>query len=192
MDIQTEELVGRHVVLQAMRVDHREGILQAAQHPQIWTYMPAPLDTMAQVDKMIGSALEAQEQGLECPFVIVANDSGEIVGSTRFLDMSQAHKSAEIGWTWLMPSVWRTPINTECKYLLLKHCFETAGTIRVQLKTDARNDRSQRAIERIGGVREGVLRRHRILHDGFIRDSVYYSILDSEWPTVKSNLEKLL
>ncbi len=98
----------------------------------------------------------------------------------------------EIGWTWLARDAWRTPINTECKYLLLRHCFEDLGMVRVQVKTDARNVRAQRAIERLGALREGVLRRHRILPDGYIRNSVYYSILDAEWPAVKARLEGLL
>ncbi len=118
--------------------------------------------------------------------------SDKIVGSTRFLDISISHRHAEIGWTWLAPHVWRTRINTECKYLLLRHGFETLDLIRVQLKTDRRNLTSQQAIERIGGQKEGILRKHRIMPNGYIRDSVYYSILDEEWPLVKTRLQRIL
>jgi len=114
------------------------------------------------------------------------------VGSTRFLNISIQNRNLEIGSTWLSPTVWRTRINTECKYLLLKHCFETLGTIRVQLKTDSRNVRSQRSIERLGAVKEGVLRNHMIMPDGYLRDSVVYSIIDKEWVQVKNKLESML
>jgi len=126
------------------------------------------------------------------PFAVVDTLRNRIVGSTRLADISFPNRGVEIGWTWLDPSVWRTPINTECKYLLLKHCFETLDMIRVCLKTDSRNVRSQRAIERLGARREGILRSHRILPDGYARDSVYYSILASEWPDVRQTLEHSL
>lgn len=141
---------------------------------------------------LVDGALQAKVQGTEFPFVIYDNDSGKVVGSTRFLDISIPNRSLEIGWTWLSPTVWRTSINTECKYLLLKHCFETLGTIRVQIKTDGRNLRSQQAIERLGAVKEGVLRRHRIMYDGYVRDSVYYSVIDEEWLFVKDRVESML
>src|SRR5699024_2902682 len=112
--------------------------------------------------------------------------------STRFLNISIPNSNLEIGWTWLSPKVWRTSINTECKYLLLKHCFEMLGAIRVQLKTDSRNVRSQQAIERIGAVKEGVLRNHMVMSDGFLRHSVYYSVIDQEWSLVKDKLERML
>lgn len=140
----------------------------------------------------VNKALSAKATGREYPFVVVQKDTGEVVGSTRFLDIDNSNQSLEIGSTWLTPAVWRSAVNTECKYLLFKHCFETLRLLRVQLKTDARNLRSQRAIERIGGVREGVLRKHRVLPDGFVRDSVYFSIVDDEWPNVKQRLESYL
>lgn len=124
--------------------------------------------------------------------MIIDQATNQVVGSTRFLDISSQHRQLEIGSTWLTPSVWRTRMNTECKYLLLKHCFEVLETIRVQIKTDRRNVQSQRAIERLGAVKEGVLRRHRILPDGYVRDTVYYSVIDEEWPAVKARLEAFL
>ena len=122
-------------------------------------------------------------------FAIVEAASGRAVGSTRFLDILRAHRALEIGWTWVGASFQRTAINTECKLLLLGHAFDGHGAHRVTLKTDARNLRSQRAIERIGGVREGVLRRHRVCWDESVRDTVYYGIVDHEWPQVKARLE---
>lgn len=154
--------------------------------------MPARLDSSEAMQTWIEQALALQTRGEELPFAIINQNDGRTVGSTRLCDYQATHRNVEIGWTWLQPSVWRTSLNTECKYLLLRHCFETLNLVRVTFKTDARNERSQRAIERIGGVREGVLRRHRILPDGFIRDSVYFSILDCEWPGAKARLEEML
>jgi RimJ/RimL family protein N-acetyltransferase len=131
-----------------------------------------------------------QVRGLFLPFAIVDLATGRAIGSTRYLDISPHDRHVEIGWTWLGKDYWRTPINTECKYLLLRHAFETLGCIRVSLKTDLRNERSQRAIERIGGVREGVWRRVVVMHDGYQRSSVFYSILDDEWTGVKKRLEE--
>jgi N-acetyltransferase len=182
-------LTGVHVVLTPMEVSHTEGLYEAGRSPEIWPYMPMRVRNVEDMRRLVHEALAAQAKGLEIPFVIVDRTTGRIVGSTRLMDLQPAHRGAEIGWTWLAPEMWRTVINTECKYLLLRHCFETLHLIRVTLKTDARNLQSQRAIERIGGVREGVLRHHRIMPDGYLRDSVYYSILAEEWSAVKARLE---
>ncbi len=132
------------------------------------------------------------ESGAQIPFAIVHAQSGAAIGSTRYLDLRPAHRALEIGWTWIATAHQRTPVNTECKLLLLEHAFETLGAVRVQFKTDARNMRSQTAIARIGGCREGVLRKSLILWDGFIRDSAYFSIVDDEWPAVKRRLLDVL
>ena len=126
------------------------------------------------------------------PFVVIHKASGRIAGATRYMEFRAAHRGVEIGGTWYGAEFRRTAVNTECKYLLLRHAFEFMDCIRVQFKTDLRNERSQRAIERIGAVREGVLRNHMILPDGTIRHSVYYSILATEWLDVKARLEALL
>ncbi|MBN6189192.1 GNAT family N-acetyltransferase [Aneurinibacillus sp. BA2021] len=123
---------------------------------------------------------------------LIDKTTEKVVGSSRFLNISPSNRTLEIGWTWYSPEVWRTRMNTECKYLLLRHCFEVLSTIRVEFKTDSRNLRSQRAIERLGAVKEGVRRNHRILPDGYIRDSVYYSVIPQEWETVKARLQHLL
>ncbi|WAH37266.1 GNAT family N-acetyltransferase [Alicyclobacillus dauci] len=185
-------LEGTWVRLEPMTEEHVDGLYEAAQSSDIWAYMPRTITTRADMVSLVKDALSAYAAGEEVPFVVTDKATDTIVGSTRFLDISERNRQLEIGWTWLNPRVWRTPVNTECKYLLLKVCFEDLKLLRVQIKTDARNVRSQRAIERIGGVREGVLRKHRILHDGYVRDSVYYSILDDEWPQVKERLERLM
>lgn len=192
MDIAVERLEGNRVELLAMRAEHVSGLFEAGRYPEIWTYMAPPakqISELADMARLVKEAISRRRVGAEWPFTIIDKSSGEIVGSTRFLDIVPAHKGVEIGWTWLTPSVWRTPVNTECKLLLLRHAFETAGAIRVQLKTDSRNARSQAAIEGIGAVKEGILRRHRIMPDGYLRDSVYYSVIAEEWPDVKRRLE---
>lgn len=186
------ELVGVRAKLLPMEPAHAPALYEAAQNPDIWTYMPTRITTLAETEQFIAQALAAKAQGEEYPFVIVDQADGRIVGSTRFLDIQPQNRNLEIGWTWYSPNVWRTRLNTECKYLLLRYCFETLDLLRVQLKTDGRNWRSQQAIERIGGIKEGVLRRQRILHDGYVRDTVYFSILAEEWPAVKAKLETML
>jgi RimJ/RimL family protein N-acetyltransferase len=138
---------------------------------------------------IIHGALGQQAAGHRLPFAIIDRQSGRAIGSTSYLDIQPQNKSLEIGWTWLGKPYWRTPRNTECKYLLLKYAFEVQQAIRVQLKTDSRNYISQNAIQRIGGVKEGVLRNHMIYPSGYIRDTVYFSILNREWPEVKARLE---
>lgn len=192
MEITPVKLVGERVILLPMEIHHVQDLFNAGNSADIWAYMPMKVESIEDMKRLVEKSLQAKEQGTEFPFVIFDKNLGEIVGSTRFLDISVHNKNLEIGWTWLSPVVWRTQVNTECKYLLLKHCFETLRAIRVQIKTDGRNIRSQKAIERIGAVKEGVLRKHRILSDGFVRDSVYYSILDGEWAKVRDKLENML
>ncbi|MGY3717353.1 GNAT family N-acetyltransferase [Sutcliffiella cohnii] len=192
MEITPVVLTGDRVKIKPMEIHHVQELFEAGNNPSIWPYMSMNVQSMEDMNNLVTGALQARGQGSEFPFVIIDKDSGKIVGSTRFLNISIPNRNLEIGWTWLSPTVWRTRINTECKYLLLKHCFETLGTIRVQIKTDSRNVRSQQAIERIGGVKEGVHRNHMIMHDGYFRDTVFYSIIDKEWLQVKSNLESML
>lgn len=186
------ELRGERALLLPLELSHTDALWEAGQSAEIWRYMPQCPQTRGDMQRLVQAAMTVQEQGSELPFAIGDQETGRIVGSTRFLDISVPDRHWEIGGTWLTPDVWRTRINTECKFLLLRHSFETMDMIRVSLKTDARNVQSQQAIERIGGVKEGVFRRHRILADGYIRDSVYYSVIAEEWPTVKQRLEGLL
>jgi RimJ/RimL family protein N-acetyltransferase len=182
-------LTGKKVKLIPLELKHSECLYEAGRYPDIWTFTQGRINSLEDSRKYICKALEQKNA---IPFAIVDQESQKIVGSTRFYDISVQNSGLEIGSTWLSPAMWRTSVNTECKYLLLKHCFETIGAIRVQIKTDSRNVRSQRAIERLGAVKEGILRNHMILPDGYVRDSVYYSIIDREWPEVKLRLEQFM
>jgi RimJ/RimL family protein N-acetyltransferase len=179
-------LNGVHVRLEPLALDHALDLFTSGNDPEIWRYMPIPLPrSIAETEAWIASALEGAADGTEIPFAIVHHASGRAIGSTRYLDIRRSDRALEIGWTWIARKHQRSAVNTECKHLLLSHAFDNHGAIRVQFKADARNVRSLAAIERIGGVREGVLRNQRILHDGYIRDAVIFSIIDSEWPGVK-------
>ncbi len=186
-------LIGRHVRIEPLSPDHAADLLRAGEDGSIWTYMPNPVfREIDEVRDWIAAAETETKSGQQVAFAIIDTAACAAVGSTRFLNIRRPHRCLEIGYTWLAPSVQRSAINTECKLLLLEHAFETLGAVRVEFKTDGRNERSQRALERIGAVREGVFRRHMVMWDGFVRDSVYYSILDREWPAVKSRLREKL
>ncbi|WP_103106144.1 GNAT family N-acetyltransferase [Brevibacillus reuszeri] len=185
-------LAGKLVRLEPMSPEHIDGLWEAGKFEQIWSYMSIMMNTPEDTRLFVEQALQNQREGTELPFVIISQESGKIIGSTRFLGISRKDRGLEIGFTWLTPSVWKTAVNTECKWLLLCHCFEDLGCIRVQLKTDSRNLNSQRAIKRIGGVYEGVLRNHMVMRDGYIRDSVYFSFIDKEWQAAKEKLQLLL
>ena len=185
-------LEGAHVRLEPLTAAHTEALMRAGEPDEIWTWLPWRPRTRPDWHAWVESALEAQRVGGQLPFVTVERVTGDVVGSTRFLAISPPDRRLEIGGTWLNPRVQRTPVNTECKYLLLRHCFETLGCLRVELKTDARNTNSQRAIARIGATREGVFRKHMLARHGFQRDSVYFSIIDDDWPAVKLRLEAML
>ncbi|MGH2532722.1 MAG: GNAT family N-acetyltransferase [Thermomicrobiales bacterium] len=189
MEFAPVTLEGRWARLEPLTRQHAEGLLAAAADETIWRWMPTRLTTIEEVRAWIGTALAARATGTELPFAIVDRERGEVVGSTRFMEIQAAHRGVEIGWTWLGRDARRTPINTECKYLLLRHAFEAWECLRVQLKTDRRNDRSRRAIERIGGQFEGIHRNHRVLPDGTVRDTAFYSIVEREWPGVKAWFE---
>ncbi|TCP30596.1 RimJ/RimL family protein N-acetyltransferase [Scopulibacillus darangshiensis] len=190
--VEAIELSGEAVKITPMTLDHVSGLFEAGNDQRIWSYMPMNIKSAKDMDKLVHQALQDKKSGTAFPFAIMDSNSKKLIGSTRFLDISVPNRNLEIGWTWLSPAVWRSKVNTECKYLLLKYCFETLETIRVQIKTDERNTRSQQAIERLGAVKEGILRNHRILADGFYRNTVCYSIIEKEWPAVKARLERHL
>jgi len=181
-------LEGRWVRLEPLAQHHAAGLAEVARDEEIWRYMPAKLTTIEQIKHWITETLALQATGAVLPFAIVERAEGRAIGSTRYLNIMPRDRGLEIGWTWLGRAAWRTAVNTECKYLLLRHAFETLDCIRVQFKTDQRNERSRRAIERIGGQFEGILRQHMVLPDGSYRDSAFYSIIDAEWPAVKAKL----
>ena len=193
MNIQPVILTGGVVELRPLALADAPKLYTALDDDAIWEFLPIHKpQSVAEVEAIIAATLKAQESGDELPFVTVHRDSGEIAGTSRFLEISVSDRHAEIGWTAIAPAYQRTAVNTEAKYLMLSHAFETWGCIRVQLKTDLRNERSQRAIERLGAVREGVLRKIKMVKDDYQRSSVFYSITDDEWPAVKANLETKL
>ena len=193
MNVEPVTLTGNVVRLEPLQREHAERLFRVAQDPTIWSYMPYnPSISLDAMNAWLTDALELQAQGSQMPFAITRLATGEVVGSTRYLTIMPHDRGLEIGGTWLAREVQRTAVNTEFKYLLLRHAFETLKAIRVQFKTDSRNLTSQRAIERLGASKEGVLRNHMIMPDGYYRHSVYYSVLDTEWATVKASLEAKL
>ncbi|MCU1334730.1 MAG: family acetyltransferase [Bryobacterales bacterium] len=160
--------------------------------PELWELIPYRVATPKDMAAYIQTALDAQAAGTALPFATVHAPSGQVVGSTRYMNIDAANRRVEIGSTWIAAPWRRTAVNTEAKYLMLRHAFETLGCIRVELKTDALNQRSRNAIRRIGATEEGTLRQHLITWSGRLRDTVYFSILDSEWPRVKQDLEQKL
>jgi N-acetyltransferase len=190
MWVEPVTLAGKVARLEPLGRQHLDGLFTAGADPDVWRWMPEdPNTTREAMARWLDAALAQREAGTQLPFAIIAQTTGAVVGSTRYLEIMPHDHTIEIGWTWLVPEVQRTAVNTECKYLLLRHAFEVLRAMRVQLKTDLRNTRSQAAIERLGAVREGVLRKHRIVQDNYQRSSVMYSIIDDEWPAVKARLE---
>ena len=186
-------LYGDTVRLEPLASGHADELLDAGADPEIWRYMPIRQpQTVDEVRAWIDEAWQQASTGDQLPFAILDAESDRVLGSTRYLEIRRAWRTLEIGWTWLAAKAQRTAANTECKLLLLKHAFDDLGALRVQFKTDGRNLRSEEAVERIGAVKEGVLRKQRINHDGFVRDAVYYSILDDEWPAVRARLQEKL
>jgi N-acetyltransferase len=186
-------LVGRRVRLEPLSLSHAPGLATAGRSKSIWKYMLyGDLTTLDGMTEWVKGILQNQANGTDLPFTVFLKENGSVIGATRYLEMRSPHRSLEIGGTWYAPEFQGTFVNTECKYLLLKYAFEEMKCIRIQFKADQRNERSLRAIERLGAVREGILRNHYIVPDGTYRDSVYFSILDREWPNIKTRLEEKL
>jgi RimJ/RimL family protein N-acetyltransferase len=185
-------LEGKTVRLEPLRADHWTALADVGLHPDLWRWTASQVRTPEEMRRYVDTALREQGQGRSLPFVIVERRAEAIIGSTRYGNIESVHRRIEIGWTWVTPPWQRTAANTEAKYLLLRHAFETLGCIRVEFKTDVLNERSRTALLRIGAKEEGILRSHMITESGRVRDSVYFSILDREWPVVKSTLEAKL
>ena len=189
MDLAPVTLKGRWLTLEPIDERHAPGIFATMQDEEVCRYLAwDPPSALADTLALIREAREAMARRQSIVYAQVWNATGQAIGSTRLLDVRPADRQVEIGATFLARDFWRTPANTESKYLFLRHCFETLGCVRVALKTDGRNVRSQEAIARLGAVREGVLRRHMNVK-GYQRDTVYFAILDDEWPAVKARLE---
>ena len=171
---------------------HLEPLYAAASDPELWRWTLTQIASMQDMRDYVEAALEAHRAGTALPFATIDTTTGEVIGSTRFGNIDLTNGRVEIGWTWLRRDRQRTACNTEAKYLMLRHAFEVLDCVRVELKTDALNARSRAAILRIGAVEEGTLRAHLRTASGRMRDSVYYSILDREWPAVRARLEEML
>jgi len=193
MNIQPLTLEGCTIRLEPLSEGHVADLAQVGCDERIWRYMRyGDMRGEADIKAWVKILLDLQEAGDDLPFAVYHLEDGRAVGATRYMAISRTNRGLEIGGTWYGIDYQRIGVNTEAKYLLLGHAFEVLGCVRVQMKTDLRNTASQRAIERIGAKREGVLRNHMVLPGGFVRDSVYYSIIDSEWPGVKTYLEGLM
>jgi RimJ/RimL family protein N-acetyltransferase len=192
MNLEPIILQGRHVRLVPMTPEHVPALWEAGRDPGLWRLTTSQPASEADMRVYVDAAFRAQAAGAALPFVTTEAATGRVIGSTRFGAVEPAHRRAEIGWTWIAAPWQRTAINTEAKYLMLRHAFESLGCVRVELKTDVLNERSRRAILRIGATEEGILRKHMITDGGRLRDTVYFSILDDEWPMAKARLEQKL
>ena len=185
-------LEGRHVRLEPLAKSHLAGLAQVGLDEELWRWIPMAVRTVEEMAAYIETALQEQERGVSLPFALIEKATGRAIGSTRYGNIDRTHHRVEIGWTWVARDWQRTAVNTEAKYLLLEHAFETLGCIRVELKTDSLNEKSRAAILRIGAKEEGLFRNHMITASGRIRHTVYFSLVDSEWPAVKARLESML
>jgi RimJ/RimL family protein N-acetyltransferase len=201
LEIRPIILEGQHVRLEPMTQAHAEPLIAAASDGELWNTQVTIIPPAAGMEDYIQFALDGLAQRNQLPFTIIRKDSGsagaspstdQIVGSTRFYEIFPNDRKCAIGYTWLSKSAQRSPVNTECKLLLLAHAFETWQCVRVELITDVLNEQSRAAILRLGAKQEGILRRHLILPNGRVRDSVFFSIIDSEWPEVKERLQNRL
>jgi RimJ/RimL family protein N-acetyltransferase len=193
MIVEPVVLSGKYVTLEPLSEAHIPELAQAGKDPSIWRFMLyGEVTTQVKMKAWVEDMLSRKKAGTDQPFAVRHIGTGKLAGATRYMEIRPAHRGLEIGGTWYGTEFQRTPVNTESKYLMLKHAFETLGAIRVQFKADARNERSLKAIERIGAAWEGILRNHMILENGTYRDSVYFSIIEREWPAVKLRLEEML
>ena len=193
MDPQPITLEGKRVRLEPIGSQHAGDLFEAGNDEAIWRYLTTPpFASLADAQDWVKMCVDRMAGGSRVQFAVVLPESAKAIGSTGYLDIDRVNRTLEVGMTWYGVAYQRTFVNTECKYLLLKHAFDDLGARRVCIKTDTNNVKSRRAIERIGGVQEGILRNHRINRDGSNRDSVYYGIIEEEWPQVRENLERML
>lgn len=185
-------LAGRHIRLEPLTLEHLDGLCAAGLDDDLWRWIPIQVHTRDDMLSYIRTALQWQADGTALPFATIEQSTGRAIGSTRYMNIDKANRHVEIGSTWIGRPWQRTAVNTEAKYVMLRHAFEKLGCLRVELKTDALNERSRNAILRIGAMQEGVFRKHVICDSGRVRDSVWFSIVDTEWPSVKAALEAKL
>ena len=192
MNVEPVILEGKFVRLEPMTVGHLDGLWEAGRDESLWSLNPMTVSSRDDMQRYIEIALADLERGVALPFVTIEHSSGKIIGSTRFGNIDVQNLRAEIGWTWINTEWQRTAVNTEAKLLMLTHAFESWKCIRVELKTDVLNERSRNAILRLGAKEEGVFRNHVICDTGRFRDSIYFSIIETEWESVKANLTSKL
>ncbi|HET6266466.1 MAG TPA: GNAT family protein [Acidobacteriota bacterium] len=188
MKVEPVTLTGKVVKLVPLEIGHVPALCSIGLDPEIWKWTVANITNESDMRAYVETALDEQRRGLSLPFVTMHLPTNSIVGSTRFGNIDTANKRVEIGWTWIARPYQRTSVNTEAKFLMLQHAFETLSCIRVEFKTDSFNEKSRNALLRIGATQEGIFRNHMIVATGRIRHSVYFSIIDSEWPAVKQDL----
>jgi RimJ/RimL family protein N-acetyltransferase len=189
----TPVLEGELVRLEPLGLQHEDGLWDASRDERTWRWLSiVQPQTRAELRAYLDEALANAAAGTEMPFATIRRDGGRVLGSTRFLALRPEHRSVEIGWTWLTPEAWGTGVNVEAKLLMLEHAFQTFGCLRVELKTDALNDRSRGAMEALPAQFEGVHRKAMLVRGGERRDSAWYSVLDEEWPAVRENLLRRL
>jgi len=192
MKIRPVTLEGNHVRLEPLGLEHHAALCEVGLDQELWKITMTLIRTSDEMKQYILTALSEQREARSLPFAIIEKQSGKAIGSTRYGNIDVINKRVEIGWTWIARKWQRTAVNTETKYLLLTYAFETLGCIRVEFKTDSINSKSRNALLRIGAKEEGILRNHMIAPGGRLRHSVYFSIIDSEWPQAKKNLERKL
>lgn len=192
MNPQPVTLTGPFVRLEPLTLDHVPALARVGCEPSIWNWIPTPVPDIDAMHAWVALGLADQARGLALPFVIVDAVSSEVIGSTRYGNIDRPNRRVEIGWTWLAVPHQRTAANTSAKRLLLGHAFDDLGAMRVELKTDSLNDKSRKAIARIGATQEGIFRKHLITASGRVRDTVYFSIIDSEWPAIRRTLDARL
>ena len=185
-------LEGRFIRLEPLGPEHAAGLWAVSEDAEIYRFKPYVMRSEADMQQFIAKARAAYDNGEGMAFATIDRASGVPVGSSSYYTADERHRRVEIGATWVTPTRQRTPINTEAKLLMLRHAFEGLGCLRVEFKTDRLNEKSRRALERIGAVEEGIFRNHMVMPDGRIRDSVYFSIIASEWPAVQARLEGFL
>jgi len=192
MDARPVTLEGKRIRLEPMSADHLDALTEAGAHEELWKWTGAKATTRQTMQDYMSVALKDAEAGRAVPFVTVEKASGRVIGSTRFANIDHENRRVEIGWTWIVPEFQRTFVNSEAKYVMMRHAFEVWNCVRVELKTDVLNSKSRTAMLRLGAREEGVLRKHTITYAGRWRDTIYYSVLDTEWPEVKRRLEEFL
>jgi RimJ/RimL family protein N-acetyltransferase len=188
MSFEPVVLRGKIVRLEPLTIEHVGPLVTAGLHDELWRWTTTRIRTESEMRDYVETALRWQAEGSALPFVTIGNETGEVIGSTRFANIDRENRRAEIGWTWVMPAWQRSGANVEAKYLMLEHAFERLGCNRVEFKTDSLNEKSRRALLGIGAIEEGILRNHMVVWDGRLRHSVYFSVIRSEWPHVKERL----